>query len=67
MNNCAFDNGNKCIALCKKQCVGCTFRKTEEEVQEGRRKAKERIKRLPLITRIYITRKYYSKGSVNGG
>ena len=62
MNDCAFNNGKKCSALTKKQCKGCRFKKTTEELNEGRQKAKERIRKLPLDIRLHITRKYYVQG-----
>ena len=60
MKICVFDNGEECDALREKNCVGCPFRKTPEELKEGRRKAFERIEKLPLAERIVIHRKYYT-------
>lgn len=59
MNYCAFDLDNKCAALSKKQCVGCRFRKTEQELNDGRQKAIDRISNLPRSKQIHISRKYY--------
>ena len=58
MKICVFDNGEECDALREKNCFGCPFRKTPEELKEGRRKAYERIEKLPLSERIVIHRKY---------
>ena len=66
MNKCAFDRDGKCIALCGKQCIACAFRKTEDELNDGRQKATDRLLSLPKSTRIHIARKYYGKGSLNG-
>ena len=66
MNKCAFDRGDNCVALSAKQCVACPFRKTEEELNDGRQKATDRLISLPKSTQIHIARKYYGKGSLNG-
>ena len=63
MNDCAFCNGNKCIALTKKQCTGCHFRKTAEELKEGRQKAENHIRTLPKDIQTHIQRKYYACGN----
>ena len=63
MNDCAFCNGNKCVALSKKQCIGCHFHKTKKELEEGRKKAKKRICTLPRELQIHIHQKYYAKRS----
>ena len=61
---CAFDRDDFCSALTEKSCTHCPFFKSEERLKEGRRKADERIERLPLATRTHIFRKY-NKGRVN--
>lgn len=66
MNKCAFDRDCICTALSEKQCVGCGFRKTEEELKEGRRKATDRLISLPKATQTRIARKYYNTGTLNG-
>lgn len=58
MDKCAFDKGYKCSALTSKMCAGCKFRKTKQELEEGRRKAMERIQESPNRDR--IIEKYYS-------
>ncbi len=64
MENCAFNNGDNCVALTKKECEGCAFYKTREELVEGRRKATERINGLPGALQTRISNKYYSGGAV---
>ena len=60
MKNCTFDKGSECNALNIKNCEGCAFRKTTEELNEGRQKAEKHIRTLPQTTQIHIKRKYYS-------
>ena len=67
MENCAFNNGDTCMALTYKQCEGCSFYKTREEVDAGRKKAKERIDKLPNEVHNHISRKYYSSGRAYRG
>ena len=64
MIKCAFDKDEICIALREKSCLNCSFYKSENNLKEGRRKAEDRLERLPLDikTRIFRT---YNKGSVN--
>lgn len=59
MKICVFDNGEECDALREKKCLGCVFCKTPEELKEGRRKAYERLEKLPLAKRIIIHRTYH--------
>jgi hypothetical protein len=61
MTYCAFDADTECVALAEKKCAGCTFRKTSEQLKEGRQKAEKRIRTLPLFTQLHIHRKYYSR------
>lgn len=56
--SCAFEFGNKCVALTAKECKGCHFRKTQTEIEKGRKKAKKRINSLPEETQAYIREKY---------
>ncbi len=59
MSECAFDGGKrKCHALSVKNCVCCHFRKTEDEVEEGRKKARKRIASLPDEQQDRINKKY---------
>ena len=64
MENCTFDKGDKCVALTKRDCEGCPFRKTKEELLEGRRRAKARRDKLPAHERQAIEEKYYGKDNV---
>lgn len=61
MSICAFDKENECEALKEKNCKGCPFFKTEEALERGRQKARERIRTLPLAIRTKLFRKYYEK------
>lgn len=65
MNKCAFDCDNSCSALTKKQCIGCRFRKTEQELKESRYKVADRLDSLPERQQIHIARKYYNVGWTN--
>lgn len=48
-----------CVALNKKNCKGCRFYKTKEEVKAGRKKAMERISTLNPETQEWIDRAYF--------
>lgn len=61
MNDCVFEKGRSCTALRHKECNNCTFRKTKEELIEGRQKALDRVRTLPEIKRLYINIKYYGQ------
>ncbi len=59
MSDCYFKMSNKkCGVLTKKACRGCSFRKTKQELEDGRRKADERILSLPYEQRVHILNKY---------
>ena len=67
---CAFDVGEStCSALTKKFCPGCRFFKTKEKLAEGRKKAMERVRRLPQWEQDRILDKYglRPKGGMRGG
>ena len=55
---CAFDEGAKCSALTCKQCDGCAFFKTPEQLAAGRKAADDHIDSLPKETRDHIRAKY---------
>lgn len=55
---CAFDRIYQCAALTHKECVGCRFRKTQEELDEGRERAEDRIMSLPDDVQDRIAKKY---------
>lgn len=61
MKECYFDLGRDCGCLVEKKCSGCHFRKTREEVFEGRKKSMDRLKELCSYVRFY--EKYH--GSFN--
>ena len=60
MTECAFENdfNGECSAMTEKKCQGCKFRKTKEELEEGRKKARERFDALPADLRTYLKQKY---------
>lgn len=61
MSKCAFDYGeDMCYAVTEKQCKGCRFRKTQEELQEGRDKATKRLMTLDRLRLNKIKQKYYN-------
>lgn len=59
MERCVFENGKNCKVLKERSCAKCTFRKTHEELVEGREKARERIENLPQEQYDAIIKKYY--------
>ena len=61
MIKCAFDREEKCTALTVKECEKCTFRKSKDELDEGRERAKDLLERLPREQREAIYDKYYRK------
>jgi hypothetical protein len=61
MCDCVFSIRTKCEVLTEKNCEGCHFRKTREELQQGRAKATERIRSLPLNKQEHIRLKYYTR------
>ena len=64
MEKCTFDRGYDCVALKKRDCDGCPFHKTKEELLEGRRRARARREKLPAYQREAIEEKYYEKNDV---
>lgn len=61
---CVFDHGIKCVALTEKRCEGCRFKKTQKEVEAGRKKAKRRINSLPEEQQKFIRETYHRKGKI---
>ena len=57
---CAFERGETCAALVAKECVGCNFFKTQDELDRGRERADDRIDALPEERREHIKKKYRS-------
>lgn len=56
---CAFDRGTFCAALRERDCHDkCSFRKTQKQFNEGRKKADERIASLPAVQQAHIKQKY---------
>lgn len=60
MKKCVFKKNSKCSVLVNGVCQNCSFCKTQRQLEEGRRKAKERIRSLPKDESAYIYDKYYS-------
>lgn len=59
---CAFDKGKRtCAALNVKNCDGCKFRKSEEELIRGRERAAARVKTFTKEYRAHIKARYYSQ------
>lgn len=61
MKECAFGRDGECSVLRRKNCKGCSFRKTREELAAGREKSRRRVSTLPQETRIYIADRYVLK------
>ena len=59
MSKCVFENGNTCEALHTRNCEKCTFRKTRQELIEGRKRAWELLEKLPTARLERIEKKYY--------
>lgn len=62
MSICIFSSYEGCKILKREHCRGCTFKKTQEQLDKGRKKARKRIDSLPMIKRLYINEKYYNRG-----
>ena len=60
MDSCAFDIGDSCRALTKKECEGCALYKTKEALKAGRTKAAQRIATLEPECREYILQTYHT-------
>lgn len=54
----------KCAALTKKKCHGCNFYKTKEELKEGQKKARDRIKTLDEGIQEHIRDRYFKQGGM---
>ena len=68
MKVCAFKKDKGCTVLNRDTCKGCTFFKTERQLEEGRKKARERVNSLPDEVKHHIKHKYYGsepKGARN--
>lgn len=61
---CVFKKENGCMILTHGKCQKCSFMKTREELDNGRRKASERIKSLPMVEKEYIQEKYYDQKAI---
>lgn len=66
MKDCFAYRQNGCTALKIRKCEGCSFYKTKEEYQLGRRLALERILSLDKDLQDHINKTYYG-GKMGGG
>lgn len=64
MSKCVFDNKDSCRALKEKDCLRCSFYKTEGELKEGRDKAAIRVAQLDPEFQNYIRFKHYGGRSI---
>lgn len=62
MDKCFADNGSKCTALTFKDCEGCTFFKTQEQVEESEKKAMNRINSLGERMKNSVINTYFLGG-----
>ena len=59
LKRCAFNAGDdSCTALTIKKCEGCRFRKSNDELIEGRERAAARIQTFPKDYQAHIKSKY---------
>lgn len=56
---CFADRDSYCSTLNKKDCKGCNFFRTEEDVQVSRRMAEKRIESLDSVMQDSIYEKYH--------
>ena len=63
-NRCVFDRGGFCAALTSRECAICRFKKTKEELEEGRKKAIMRVRGLPRQKFQYLKLTYKQKYEV---
>ena len=59
MNECVFEIRGDCIALTEKRCEKCAFKKTRDELINGRMKFFDRLPLLPPARRIHLLEWYY--------
>ena len=58
---CYFKRDSNCSVTLRRDCEKCSMRKTEQELKEGRERARARILSLPYEQQIDIFDKYYTK------
>lgn len=58
---CVFSRNGRCLCLTRKHCVECSFKKTREQLDDGRAKALEHIRTLPEEHQLSIYDKYYNR------
>ena len=59
---CVFNCGNECIALTKKKCINCKFRKTAVQLTESRKKCHDRLVKIGAHE---LLEKYWNAPSQN--
>ena len=62
MEKCVFEVEHECSALTKKECDGCPFHKTAEQIEKGVEKTERRLDSIP--GGLYFYKKYHCS---NGG
>lgn len=65
MAKCFADRENYCSALKKKECEGCNFFKTHEDLEKSRDRAIRRIDSLPKSTKDFIYQNCFKGGKAN--
>ena len=59
---CAFEHNEfVCKILSKKECEGCRFFKTEEELATGRERAEKRLRQFPLEKQLHYDGMYHNQ------
>ena len=64
MKECGLSDGDKCNALNKKDCEGCSFFKTPEQLKRDRRAIAERLKKKGLY--VWAIRNYFYLKELEG-
>ena len=63
-DKCAFLRHERCVVLTDTVCSLCKYRKTEDQLNAGRDKALNRIRKLPLGQQDHIMNKYYTAANI---
>lgn len=67
ISDCAFNKKGECTVLKETKCNKCSFRKTQKQLDEGRKRAKRRINALPTVERESIKKKYHPLEKISKG
>lgn len=57
--SCMHNKEGRCALLTSTQCARCSFRLTEAQAAESRRKADARLRTLPVEAQLAIATQYY--------